>query len=200
VAPGGDRAGSVRDRPVRDRRPGRKATAPGNAARAGRLPSLSSILGRRGTSGSTVRRTGSRASRCEPPVTVPVLCSSPRFPTLPGSSQVPRQPSPGGSTSTAARPSLAAPGRSSGAASRSTLFLTSPVAGRRAGCRRSWRPSPGSPLSFVRGRRPTAGQPPSRCATSRIGGSPPHDPDNLRPPPCRLGAGQVPGGVVWRAR
>jgi hypothetical protein len=55
-------------------------------------------------------------------------------------------------------------------------------------------------LSFVRGRRPTAGQPPSRCATSRIGGSPPHDPDNLRPPPCRLGAGQVPGGVVWRAR
>jgi hypothetical protein len=97
-----------------------------------------------------VRRTGSRASRCEPPVTVPVSCSSPGFPTLPGSSQVPRQPAPGGSISTAARPSLAAPGRSSGAASRSTLFLTSPVAGRRAGCRRSWRPSPGSPcLSYV---------------------------------------------------
>jgi hypothetical protein len=43
--------------------------------------------------------------------------------------------------------------------------LTSPVAGGRGGCRRSWRPSPGSPLCSATGRRPTAGQPPSPSAT-----------------------------------
>ena len=138
-----------------------------SSTRPSTAPSTPSIHGRQGTCGSTVRRTGSKPSRPEPPVTVPVWCSSRRSPMSPGSGRMPWRPAPGGWLSTITRPSSAAPGRSSDARTTSTLSLTSSVAGGRGGYRRSWRPSPGSPPCFAPGRRPTAGQPPSPSATRR---------------------------------